>query len=109
MPFIVRCPHCRRFMLIEDESRGATGQCLLCKGALLFDASLSDHGSEHAAPGITAGGSTPGRAPSAAAPPKVPSADTEIRICPSCQAKMRLPIVARGKKVRCPKCQHEFR
>jgi predicted Zn finger-like uncharacterized protein len=28
--------------------------------------------------------------------------------CPNCQAQLRMPDAALGKKVRCPKCQHAF-
>jgi len=134
MPFIVRCPHCRKYMLIEDEFRGSTGQCLLCKAPVLFDASQADRpkGSK------TPSGEVPGKqattdstasksaiapaarpappkpAPPAIAPPSPPpvaapaEAETEIRVCPTCQTKMRVPLAARGKRVRCPKCQGAF-
>lgn len=40
MPFIVQCPHadCRKYMLLEDSSRGAAQECLLCKKPIQIDA-----------------------------------------------------------------------
>ena len=34
MPLIVRCDSCRKFSLIEDESRGKTVACLICKESM---------------------------------------------------------------------------
>lgn len=39
MPFIVHCPHrdCRKYMLLEDSTRGTTQDCLLCKRPIKID------------------------------------------------------------------------
>ena len=109
MPFIVRCPHCRKFMLIEDDRRGATGECLLCKQSVLFDSSQADRPTQGGTGRQTMGTGSSTKTVETK-PPETPSpADTETRTCPTCATKLRVPIAARGKKIRCPKCQQDFR
>jgi hypothetical protein len=134
MPFIVRCPHCRKYMLIEDELRGAMGACLLCKSKLLFDSSQADHPANKPPAAVEQSARPPANpafpippkppapptptpppvapppvAPAEAAPPAPAAPPTETRVCPHCSVSMRVPTAARGRKIRCPKCQQEFR
>lgn len=115
MPFIVRCPHCRKFMLIEDDRRGATGECLLCKQSVLFDSSQAERpaqgatGLQKAAAGSSPAGATATAEPKPRETPAPLPGDTETRTCPTCATKLRVPVAARGKKIRCPKCQQDFR
>jgi hypothetical protein len=122
-------------MLIEDENRGKTGECLLCKHAVLFDASSSGKPSTPptpatpqvarpaspaapspaaspaparpvASPAVAA--AKPAAAPVAAA--QAPSAPSIPCVCvnPQCGAKLKFPAIAKGKNVQCPKCQTKF-
>jgi hypothetical protein len=72
MPFIVQCPHadCRRYMLLEDEVRGTTVNCLLCTKPIRVDTSGSHHGPPGNKPAAPA--APPPRNPPAAPPPPMP-------------------------------------
>lgn len=50
MPFIVHCPHadCRKYMLLEDSTRGTTQDCLLCKRPIKIDAAAGSARAEAA-------------------------------------------------------------
>ncbi|MBS0208234.1 MAG: hypothetical protein JSS27_04695 [Planctomycetes bacterium] len=90
MPFRVQCPSCQKFQLLEDEVRGTTTPCLVCRQPMVIDRAAG----------------TPFDTPD---PVRQPApADTSNRIvnCPQCQSKMRVPAAAR--QVQCPKCRHMF-
>lgn len=79
MPFRIQCSHCRKFMIVEDESRGQRINCLACRQPISSD-------------------DQPGAPPA----PEDPS----IRTCPQCGSRMRVSSTA--TRVRCPKCQFVF-
>ena len=95
MPFVIQCPHpaCRKYMLLEDDTRGTIVPCMVCKKPLNVDEVLA-----------------PQRPPIREGPPRrevPPSREAhDVRICPQCSSRMRVaPTAAR---VRCPKCQTVF-
>lgn len=79
MPFRIQCSHCRKYMIVEDESRGRRIDCLVCKQPMTADDEPK--------------------------PPAVAD-DPQIRNCPNCGLRMR--VSATAARVRCPKCQHVF-
>ncbi|HVA47924.1 MAG TPA: hypothetical protein VNH11_16260 [Pirellulales bacterium] len=100
MPFIVQCPHadCRKFMLLEDSTRGGTVDCLVCKKPIKVEA-----GSSGEAPAVATGRGPP----SASGQPAPPSAAEKVCQCPHCQAPLRLPS-GKINAVKCPKCAQVF-
>lgn len=108
MPFIVQCPQaeCRKFMLLEDSTRGTTVECLLCRKPIKVDASASGD----KAPPPAAGqrpppiASQPAPAGAAAAPTATPM---KVLQCPHCKTPLRLPA-GNIKAVKCPKCAQVF-
>jgi len=82
MPFVIQCPHpaCKKFILLEDEARGTTLPCLLCKNPLNVDEVLSQGSAK--------------------------SESQDVRTCPKCAARMR--VATSATRVRCPKCQTVF-
>jgi len=83
MPFRIQCPHpaCRKYMLVEDDMRGQTVECLLCKQPVNIEPATPPAG-----------------------PPLSPG--QQVRTCPQCGARMRVSESA--TRVRCPKCQFVF-
>lgn len=83
MPFRIRCPHkdCRKYQLLEDDTRGGSVECLVCKKTIDVDAALAEDSAE-------------------------PKKDQEVRKCPRCGARMR--VSSSAARVRCPKCQTVF-
>lgn len=79
MPFRIQCSHCRKYMIVEDESRGGRIDCLICEKSITAVAE-----------------------PKAAAAPDEP----RIRTCPKCGSRMR--VSSNAARVRCPKCQFVF-
>jgi hypothetical protein len=112
MPFIVQCPHaeCRKFMLLEDEVRGTTVNCLLCSRPIRVDAAVSG-GDQR-----PAGGNKPAAPAAASLPrPSVPAAalqsDQKVIVnCPnpSCRSPLKVAPSAKGTQMRCPKCKQVF-
>jgi uncharacterized Zn finger protein (UPF0148 family) len=98
MPFIVHCPHadCRKFMLLEDSTRGGKVECLICKRPIQVEASA------RAAPQAKAVWS--GGLPAAAAR----GATSNVQACPQCQTPLRLPA-GNVTEVKCPKCGRAFK
>ncbi len=98
MPFIVQCPYpkCRKFILLEDDTRGTKVQCLLCKGMINVDASGS--GEQRESPPQRQG-------PTQA----TPSAQRQpIATCPKCSTLLRVPPASEGQKIKCARCQTVF-
>jgi uncharacterized Zn finger protein (UPF0148 family) len=100
MPFIFQCPHadCRKFMLLEDSTRGGTVDCIVCRRQIQVD--------------VSSGGPTP---PATTKAPRwsqtVPStsgSSTRVQACPHCHAPLHLPAGKSGD-VKCPKCSHVFK
>ncbi len=100
MPFIIQCPYskCRMYNLLEDSARDTKVECLVCKGTIKVDAS----GSGERPPSST-GDSEPGSAPS---PPRAHGQN--VTNCPQCATPLRVPPNAKGKSIRCPRCQTVF-
>ncbi len=108
MPFIVQCPHaeCRKFMLLEDEVRGTTVNCLLCSRPIRVDAAGSGDPKQ-----VT------GNKPAASPPSQhsVPAAalqsDQKVIVnCPNpqCRSPLKVSPSAKGTQLRCPKCKQVF-
>lgn len=131
MPFIVQCPHaeCRKFMLLEDSSRGGTAECLLCKKPIKLDGSSAGEPSALAGASAPVSGPRPatGGAPAKPAPPKTapppqapqpaaasapaappPAAAGKVVQCPHCKTPLRLPA-GNISAVKCPKCAQVFK
>lgn len=92
MPFIVQCPHqhCRKYNLLEDDARGKTVECLVCKhhfkvqGTHADSTASSSHGGTPAtnSPGVTA---------------------HQVISCPNCGTPLRLPP-GDNRALRCGRC-----
>jgi hypothetical protein len=99
MPFVVQCPHdaCHKYMLLEDASRGAKVECLVC--SKLIQVESSDSGDRLSA-------TVPRSQPPS---PKPPSPKRQqIAQCPKCSSALRLPPSHQGQPIRCPKCGNVF-
>ncbi|HVX09611.1 MAG TPA: hypothetical protein VHC22_00280 [Pirellulales bacterium] len=99
MPFIFQCPYadCRKFMLLEDSTRGSAVDCIVCRRPMQVDAS-------------SAGSATPATTKSPSWSLTVPAtSDSSHRIhpCPHCHATLRLSAGKTGD-IKCPKCKHVF-
>ena len=111
-------------MLLEDEVRGTTVNCLLCAKSIRVDSS----GSHNAPPGNkpAPAAAPPPRNPPAAAPPpqpkpmpppvpaptaQPPGDDKVIVTCPNpmCKSPLRVAASSRGTNLRCPKCKQVFK
>lgn len=92
MPFIIQCPYpkCRKFILLEDDTRGAKVECVLCKGMINVDASGSGNQRERPAQAT----------PSAQRQP--------IATCPKCNTLLRVPPASEGQKIKCGRCETVF-
>jgi len=100
MPFIVRCinPKCQRFMLLEDEVRGTSVECLLCKTPFKTDSSSGSSGD----------GAGPPALPNNSSSSPVTAKREKVVNCPRCNVTLQIPAIHSGKQVRCPKCSHTF-
>jgi len=125
MPFIVQCPYpqCQKYMLFEDEHRGSMRNCLVCKQPIQLDGDAQDEQQTSDQPAETAQKKP---APQRQAPPQQqpahekpaheksaheksapqPTPELEIRGCPACNAKVRVPKSV--GRVKCPRCNHVF-
>ena len=118
MPFIVQCPHadCRRFMLLEDEVRGTTANCLLCSKPIKVDAPGSG---SHNSPGGKQPTPAPSKqptppptqAPREHTPPPGQSDQKIIVTCPNpkCRSPLKVAPSSKGTNLRCPKCKQVFK
>jgi hypothetical protein len=108
MPFIVQCPHadCRKFMLLEDEARGTTANCLLCSKPIQVDAPNT---LGHSKPPSGSKAATSASAPRAPSEPPKPEEKVIVN-CPNPQCRSPLKVMpsAKGTKLRCPKCKQVF-
>ena len=100
MPFIIQCPysHCKMYNLLEDSSRGTRVECLVCKGTIKVDASGSG---ERPPSASNAGGA-------GSAPPLPHAHGQNVTNCPQCDTPLRVPPNAKGKSIKCPRCQKVF-
>lgn len=96
MPFIFRCPsdECGRFLLLEDDERGESIQCLCCKQVI--DVALE---MEIVDPEIVA----PRPNPSIA---RTNGQRIIERACPKCAEAITFPEEKRRQAVQCPNCDY---
>mgnify|MGYP001072873869 CR=1 FL=1 len=102
MPFIVQCPHpdCKKYMLLEDSSRGARVECLVCKRLIQVDPSGADERSDQRPDERDL--------PPALAEAALRARQQRIAQCPQCAGPMRVPPNHQGKRIQCPHCKHVF-
>ena len=88
MPFITQCPHpdCGKFMLMEEETRGTTVPCLVCKQPIELEPIILD---------------SPEEVPLAQPMPDPPSR-FRVRDCPKCKRPIKVPHD--NQAVNCPDC-----
>jgi predicted Zn finger-like uncharacterized protein len=121
MPFILQCPYCTKYMILEDEQRGCRVRCLIPACARLIDQEPSDSGEKvpagktgarpaaAAPPPLPARAPAPTRAPNAAGDSAVLVAERQrIVQCPACKTHLRVPASDRSQAIRCAKCQNVF-
>lgn len=110
-------------MLLEDEVRGTTVNCLLCAKPIRVDASAS--GSHHTPPVSTKPAPQapppprdptpppqPAAKPPAPQPASPPSSGEKVIVnCPNpmCKSPLKVPASSRGTNLRCPKCKQVFK
>jgi LSD1 subclass zinc finger protein len=108
MPFILQCPypHCKKYMILEDDQRGCRVQCLVCEGWIDQERSGS---SSAAPPPVPAPRPASTAAARAAAGSGVPVAERQRIIqCPKCKTHLRVPP-GEQRAIRCAICQQVFR
>jgi uncharacterized protein YbaR (Trm112 family) len=122
MPFILQCPYCKKYMILEDNQRGSRVKCLISGCSHWIDQEPSGSGERvgraaaSAAPPpvpaqapATAPSRAPAAAPATSAGPAVLAAQRQrIVQCPRCQTPLRVPPAERAQVIRCPKCQQVF-
>lgn len=126
MPFILQCPYCKKYMILEDNQRNCRVTCLIPACGRQIDQEPSGSGDR-----VAAGKAVPGKAAAgnqAAAPPPLPTskpapaaASGDVRgsgvlvaerqrivQCPGCKTPLRVPQSDRTQSIRCAKCQRVF-
>lgn len=124
MPFILQCPYCKKYMILEDSQRGSRVKCLIPGCQQWIDQEPSGSGERAKAGAATMPPPVPAAAPvraPAAAPALAPAASPataapavlaaqrqRIVQCPKCHTPLRVPPAERSQTIRCAKCQHVF-
>ncbi len=114
MPFILQCPYCKKYMILEDNQRGCRVKCLIpgCSHWIDQEPSGSDERVKGGAATATPPplpARAPAAAPATAAAPAVLAAQRQrIVQCPKCKTPLRVPPSERSQAIRCPKCQQVF-
>ena len=88
MPFITQCPHveCGKYMLMEEDARGTTVDCLVCKKPIELEPIILD-------------------VPKDDLPPSVSAKDRfAVRNCPKCKRPIRVLPEQFDKAMNCPEC-----
>ena len=95
-------------MLLEDDTRGTSVECLLCKGSIRVDASAS--GSQVVAGGAAQPGAGQLHAakPQAAAEAIKPTVQQKVVNCANAACNTPLKVPPHAKAIKCPKCGNVF-
>jgi uncharacterized protein YbaR (Trm112 family) len=117
MPFILQCPYCKKYMMLEDDQRGCRVKCLIPACQQWIDQEPSGS-SERAKAGPAAAtpppvpaaarARSPAASPATAAPAVLAAQRQRIVQCPKCHTPLRVPPAERSQTIRCPKCQQVF-
>jgi hypothetical protein len=86
-------------MLLEDEARGTTVNCLVCRQPITIEGTGS--GSRDSASAATQAAAADAGQPAAPMMVKCPN--------PQCRTSLKLPSLKRGQSIRCPKCKQVFK
>jgi hypothetical protein len=102
MAFIAQCPHCMKYMILEDGQREGRVKCLIpgCSKWFDLDPSMADMRSP------------PDRAPHAGGcggetGSPIVQRHRLVR-CPVCNSHLRVLSSGKSESIRCPKCNQVF-